>query len=105
MKILHILDHSIPLHSGYTFRTKAILEQQRHLGWETFHVTSPKQIGSKESVEWSDGFKFYRSEPVTSLLAKLPILNQCAVIDSLTKRLDQIIPEINPDILHAHSRR
>ena len=29
MRILHILDHSIPLHSGYTFRTAAILREQR----------------------------------------------------------------------------
>ena len=29
MRILHVLDHSIPLHSGYMFRTRAILEQQR----------------------------------------------------------------------------
>lgn len=36
MRILHILDHSIPLHSGYTFRTLAILKEQRDLGWETF---------------------------------------------------------------------
>ena len=43
MRVLHILDHSIPLHSGYTFRTLAILKEQRALGWETFHLTSPKQ--------------------------------------------------------------
>ena len=25
MRILHVLDHSIPLHSGYTFRTAALV--------------------------------------------------------------------------------
>jgi hypothetical protein len=44
LKVLHILDHSIPLHSGYTFRTAAILREQRKLGWQTFHLTSPKQV-------------------------------------------------------------
>ena len=34
MRVLHVLDHSIPLHSGYTFRTLAILGEQRRLGWE-----------------------------------------------------------------------
>ena len=43
MKILHVLDHSLPLHSGYTFRTAAILTEQRIRGWETVHLTSPKQ--------------------------------------------------------------
>jgi PEP-CTERM/exosortase A-associated glycosyltransferase len=103
MKILHILDHSIPLHSGYTFRTKAILEQQRKLGWETFHVTSPKHSVATAPIEEVDGFVFYRSEKPLGLLAKLPFFNQWAIVLSLAKRLDEIIPEIKPDILHAHS--
>ena len=32
LRVLHVLDHSIPLHSGYTFRTRAILREQRRLG-------------------------------------------------------------------------
>ena len=42
MKILHVFDHSIPLHSGYTFRSRAIVNTQRELGWQTAHVTSAK---------------------------------------------------------------
>ena len=33
LRILHVLDHSLPLHSGYTFRTLSILAHQRRLGW------------------------------------------------------------------------
>ena len=47
MRILHVLDHSIPLHSGYTFRTLAILREQRALGWETFHLTTPEAHGGE----------------------------------------------------------
>jgi len=32
MRILHVLDHSIPLQSGYTFRTLSLLTEQRRLG-------------------------------------------------------------------------
>jgi len=103
MKILHILDHSIPLHSGYTFRTRAILEQQRKLGWETYHITSAKHVGSRASVETFDGLTFYRSVPPEGLFANFPILNQWTIVQSLQQRLDEIIPEIRPDILHAHS--
>ena len=46
LRILHVLDHSIPLHSGYTFRTLAILREQRKLGWQTFHLTSPKHTAA-----------------------------------------------------------
>ncbi|MDD5579522.1 MAG: glycosyltransferase, exosortase A system-associated [Methylobacter sp.] len=103
MKILHILDHSIPLHSGYTFRTKAILEQQRKLGWETFHVTSAKHKVATAPLDEVDGYTFYRSEVPAGFFAKLPVLDQWAIVKSLAKRLDEIIPEIKPDILHAHS--
>ena len=29
LRVLHVLDHSLPLHSGYTFRTRAILKAQQ----------------------------------------------------------------------------
>jgi len=103
LKILHILDHSIPLHSGYTFRTRAILEQQKELGWKTFHVTSAKHSVAEQAIEEVDGLRFYRSQQPTGLFAKLPVFNQWAIVKSLTARLDEIIPEIKPDILHAHS--
>ena len=103
MKILHILDHSIPLHSGYTFRTRAILEQQRALGWQTYHLTSAKHTVAEQPIEYIDGFQFYRSKNTQGFLAKLPIINQWAIVNSLNARLDEIIPEIKPDVLHAHS--
>ncbi len=103
MKILHILDHSIPLHSGYTFRTLSILEQQRKLGWETFHITSAKHVGSRAATEMVDDLTFYRSTPPEGLFSRLPVLNQWAIVKSLENRLDEIIPQIKPDILHAHS--
>ncbi len=103
MKILHILDHSIPLHSGYTFRTRAIIEQQRKLGWETFHVTSAKHQGSRAVEEFVDDLSFYRSAQPEGLFSMLPVLNQWAIVQTLEQRLDEIIPKIQPDILHAHS--
>ena len=103
MKILHILDHSIPLHSGYTFRTKAILQQQRKLGWETAHVTSIKHIADYQDEETIDGLHFYRTRPSGNVVSKIPVLNQWVVIDTLAKRLDQVIEIEKPDILHAHS--
>lgn len=103
MRILHLLDHSIPLHSGYTFRTAAILREQRALGWETYHLTSEKQGRVAAMEEDVDGLHFYRTPPSTGALASLPVLNQVAVVNSLAKRLAEITPQIKPDILHAHS--
>ncbi len=106
MKILHVFDHSIPLHSGYTFRSRAILDHQHKLGWVTEHVTSPKHniaAHPDNEEEIVDGLHFFRTKPKSGFFAKLPILNQMAIISALEKRLDEIIPIIKPDIIHAHS--
>ncbi|HWZ49448.1 MAG TPA: TIGR04063 family PEP-CTERM/XrtA system glycosyltransferase [Herbaspirillum sp.] len=107
MRILHILDHSLPLHSGYTFRTLSILKEQRALGWETFHITSAKQGQTEghtgELFEDIDGWHFFRTPLSRNMLAKLPVLNQLAVINSLAQRLKKVAALVKPDILHAHS--
>jgi PEP-CTERM/exosortase A-associated glycosyltransferase len=103
MRVLHVLDHSIPLHSGYTFRTRSILREQRALGWETFHVTGSKQRSGDLLEETVDGLHFYRTPATPGALARLPVLKQKEVIDGLTRRLAAIIPQLRPDVLHAHS--
>src|SRR5688500_10712306 len=103
MKILHILDHSIPLHSGYTFRTLSILREQRALGWETWHLTGSKQGPGLALEEDVQGWHFYRTPVADSVLSRLPVLNQAAVIHGLTSRLHEVASKIKPDVLHAHS--
>jgi PEP-CTERM/exosortase A-associated glycosyltransferase len=103
MRILHVLDHSIPLHSGYTFRTLSILREQRALGWETFHLTSSKQKNCHQLEEDIDGWHFYRTPEATGFVSGLPIVNQLAVMNGLTRRLSEVAKAIKPDILHAHS--
>ena len=100
MRILHILDHSLPLHSGYTFRTAAILREQRALGWETFHLTSPKQGNTATEVEDVDGLRFYRC-PVPE--AGPAGINELRLMRATEARLEQLARELKPDVLHAHS--
>ena len=103
LRVLHILDHSIPLHSGYTFRSLAILREQRKLGWETFHLTSPKHTATQaleETVE--GGWHFYRSPP-QGHAAQLPGLGEMALMRQLERRLAEVAQAVKPDLLHAHS--
>lgn len=102
MRILHVLDHSIPLHSGYTFRTRAILREQRRLGWETFHLTGPKQLDCAVDEETIDGLHFYRTAAMPSG-PRMPGLDEWALMRRLESRLEQVARELQPDILHAHS--
>ena len=103
MRILHIFDHSVPLHSGYSFRSLSILRQQRARGWETFQLTSPKHILDSPPVEFVDGFEFYRTPPVTGFSARIPILRELAQMRATTKRLESVARLVRPDVLHAHS--
>jgi PEP-CTERM/exosortase A-associated glycosyltransferase len=102
MRILHVLDHSLPLHSGYTFRTVAILKAQRALGWETFHLTSPKQENCTVDEEDVDGWHFYRT-PKPGPATAIPGLGEMRLIDATTRRLSELVQRLRPDVLHAHS--
>lgn len=103
MRILHILDHSIPLHSGYSFRTLAILKEQRTLGWETFHLTGPKQGPAVANEEQVDGWHFYRTPPPGGLLEGVPGLGELELMGEITYRIEQIVKRVRPHVLHAHS--
>lgn len=102
LRVLHVLDHSIPLHSGYTFRTRAILREQRRMGWKTFHLTGPKHTASKAPEEEIDGLHFYRT-PAPQGSPRLPGLDQWLLMRQIEGRLEQVAREVRPHILHAHS--
>src|SRR5437868_4703994 len=103
MRVLHILDHSVPLHSGYAFRTLAILKEQRALGWETFHVTGPKQGASAIREERVDGWDFYRTPAAPGVLDRVRGLAEIKLMRDLASRIEEIARRVRPNILHAHS--
>lgn len=103
LRILHVFDHSLPLHSGYTFRSANILRGQRRLGWETFHLTSPKQGRVEQPAEEADGLRFFRTPVPDGWASRMPLLNQWALMNATERRLLELARELKPDLLHAHS--
>jgi len=103
LRVLHVLDHSVPLHSGYSFRTLAILREQRRLGWETFHLTSTKHYGAEADVEEAEGLTFYRTKPAPGRLRSAPVVNQLAVVSDTALRLRDVVAQVRPHLIHAHS--
>jgi len=103
LRILHVLDHSLPLHSGYTFRTLAILNEQRAMGWETFQLTGTRQGKGPEREEHVDDWIFNRTPPAPGLLATLPIVEYRYMMRALHTRLAEVVNGVHPDIIHAHS--
>lgn len=105
MKILHVLDHSLPLQSGYTFRSMAILRAQRERGWQTVHMTTPRhgQSSPSRSVrEDVDGFTFWRTAVPTSAWTNTPLW-PLAEMAATSRRLEALASAERPDVIHAHS--
>jgi glycogen(starch) synthase len=103
MRILHVLDHSIPLHSGYTFRTAALLREQRALGWDTHHLTSPKQGSAEQAFEEVDGLGFHRTQPPAGASASWPVVGEWRLMGATERRLTEVAKQLRPHIIHAHS--
>lgn len=100
MRILHVLDHSLPLHSGYTFRTRAILKAQMERGWTVAGVTGPRYHTGDAPFETLDGIDFHRTKQMRRLP---PVVGEAAEIAAFARRIDQVVQRFRPDILHAHS--
>ncbi|MGQ0588531.1 MAG: glycosyltransferase WbuB, partial [Sphingosinicella sp.] len=61
MRVLHVLDHSLPLQSGYTFRTRAIVKAQLAREWEVACLTGARHAKDGPDPEVVDGITFYRT--------------------------------------------
>lgn len=100
MRILHVLDHGLPLQSGYTFRTRAIVKAQLARGWDVAAVTGPRHHHDAPPVEVVDGITFHR----TSRSAQLPApLGEMAEVAAFGRRITAVAETFRPDIIHAHS--
>lgn len=99
-RILHILDHSLPVHSGYTFRTRAILKAQEALGLEVRGITGLRHPDPGPNVESAEGLTFHR----TRGQAHGPVgLREWREVSALTDSIVALAGEWQPDVLHAHS--
>jgi PEP-CTERM/exosortase A-associated glycosyltransferase len=103
MRILHVLDHSLPLHSGYTFRTLAILREQRALNWETLQLTTPRHGRTATATEEAEGFVFHRTAVPKKRFPGPPGLLYAQEMAATARRLDEMCLSFEPDVIQAHS--
>jgi glycogen synthase len=103
MRILHILDHSPPVQSGYVYRTLAILREQVAAGWQVLSLTTPKQPNASAPREIVEGWEFIRT-PGPRRSQWLPqVAAEYAMVRATIGRVEEIAREWRPDVLHAHS--
>lgn len=99
-RILHVLDHSLPIHSGYTFRTRAILKAQAAMGLDVRGVTGVRHTAEGPPAEEADGLLFHRTAGSATGFAGL---REWREIRHFAQAIERVVQNWRPDILHAHS--
>lgn len=99
-RVLHILDHSLPLHSGYTFRTRAILKSLEARGVEVRGITGARHLAEGPETEVAEGLTFHR---VPGEAGGPPGLREWREIEQLRAGIEQLARQWRPDVIHAHS--
>ncbi|MDE2436555.1 MAG: glycosyltransferase, exosortase A system-associated [Sphingomonadales bacterium] len=99
-RILHVLDHSLPLHSGYTFRTRAILKAQEAMGLEVRGITGLRHVAEGPDREDAEGLVFHRTRGVAN---GPPAYREWREVALLADAICALAADWRPDLLHAHS--
>lgn len=99
-RILHVLDHSLPIGSGYSYRSRSIVRAQRRLGLEPVVLTSPKQGSERDSRDVVDDIVHYRTR---SAGGQLPVLRELLLMRRLAARITQVARQERSQVIHAHS--
>jgi PEP-CTERM/exosortase A-associated glycosyltransferase len=105
MKILHILDHSLPYFSGYSFRSDYIIRAQLRLGLHPVVITSPNHEEFSRAIETIDGVEYHRLRwpALAQRLQNLSFLKQAAWLSALSSQIARLIDDLEVDLVHAHS--
>jgi glycogen(starch) synthase len=104
MRVLHVLDRSLPLVSGYTARAAAILAHQAALDADPVALTGARQ-GPAEKREMVGGVVHHRT-PMPAALAgarRVPVLREAVEMPALGRRVLELHREDPFDLIHAHS--
>lgn len=110
-RVLHVLDHSVPVLDGYAQRSRSIVIAQSQLGMHPSVLTSPlHQVDDPSAPAESifEGIRYIRTSERNGLAGlaiqkRIPILRELAVISRLRKKVVSILQSETFDIVHAHS--
>jgi glycogen synthase len=109
MKVLHVLETSLPHTVGYTVRARTIVDYQRRLGLEPVVITSPlfRAQEPPAQIEEYEGVRYYRTNHIRPPGSAKSKLSSYALRIVMAVRYRRAVLEIarreHPDVLHAHS--
>jgi glycogen synthase len=98
---LHVLDHFIPISSGYTFRSRYMLaNQKRVLGIQPVVVTSTRHEAILNQNEW-EGIPIYTTP--SSIANGHSLIAELRNMHRLSRRILEVARLVKADVIHAHS--
>ncbi|HGY89708.1 MAG TPA: glycosyltransferase, exosortase A system-associated [Planctomycetes bacterium] len=107
MRVLHLLDHSLPQYSGYSFRSRYILRGLKSMGAEVAVVTSARHGAASGDEEVFDGIRHFRTARPSRLWSrmqlKIPFWKERIMTAAMARRLEEVARSFQPDLIHAHS--
>lgn len=89
------------MHSGYTFRTRAILRAQLAKGWDVRGLTGRRHVAAGPQEELVDGLHFHRTPGEAA--GGNALLREWRDIAAHADAIESLVRQWRPDIIHAHS--
>ena len=104
MKILHVMNISVPIIVGYSIRSRNIVVHQREIGMEPWVITSLRQGPTQKRLEKVDGIPHLRTNwPKKGFPRNIPALRLVLEIVVSYSSICDAIRKVSPDIIHCHS--
>src|SRR5690242_5601545 len=99
-RVLHVFDHSWPVLSGYSVRSRNLVRAQRLVGFEPVAVTGPlHQLDSDDGPDLVvDGSQYLRTQlnrgiSRRAIAGRWPFLRESAVVRLFRQRIVQLLQE------------
>lgn len=110
LRVLHVLDHSWPVHTGYSIRSLHLIAAQYRLGLRPQALTGPLQmVDDPDAVETVVENISYRRTPFRgkfsewAISRRRPILREAVVVRLIRNRILELTANESVDLIHAHS--
>lgn len=103
MRILHVLDRSLPTVAGYTARSAALVEHQAALGLSPRVLTGPREPAGEPEVIHGIAYQRTFHPDVAGFLHSVPVAREAVEMLALGRRLQEVLREHPADLVHAHS--
>ncbi len=107
-RVLHVLDHSWPILSGYSIRSQSLVDAQKRLGHRPHVLTGPlHELDDQASRDLVRQDVMYTRTPLGRgrrvIAGRWPVAREALVVRLLRRRILALLEHNEFDLIHAHS--